>query len=58
MKIRVPMMTDIKERTYTVTRLLGVALFSLLMSQWAAAEVLMKNANFVALPGGKIELRF
>tara|TARA_Y100000782_G_scaffold20547_1_gene21819 strand:+ start:39302 stop:41395 length:2094 start_codon:yes stop_codon:yes gene_type:complete len=52
------MMTDIKERTFAVTRLLGVALFSLLMSQWAAAEVLMKNANFVALPGGKIELRF
>ncbi|WP_292950687.1 MULTISPECIES: type IV pilus secretin PilQ [unclassified Neptuniibacter] len=58
MKIWVPMMTDIKERTFAVTRLLGVALFSLLMSQWAAAEVLMKNANFVALPGGKIELRF
>ena len=58
MKIWVPMMTDIKERTFAVTRLLGVAFFSLLMSQWAAAEVLMKNANFVALPGGKIELRF
>lgn len=30
----------------------------LLLSAWAAADVLMKQANFVALPGGKIELRF
>jgi type IV pilus assembly protein PilQ len=52
------MIADIKDRTVAVARLLSVALFSLLMSQWAAAEVLMKDVNFVALPGGKIELRF
>lgn len=39
-------------------RLVMVALFSLFMSEWAAAEILLKKANFVALPGGKIELRF
>ena len=58
MKIRVPMMTDIKVRVYKNLRWLSIALVSLLLSEWAAADVLMKNANFVALPGGKIELRF
>lgn len=29
-----------------------------MLSGWAIADVLMKQANFVALPGGKIELRF
>jgi type IV pilus assembly protein PilQ len=52
------MMTDIKVRVYKNLRWLSIALVSLLLSEWAAADVLMKNANFVALPGGKIELRF
>ena len=52
------MMTDFKAHIHTKVRLIGVALFSLLLSEWAAAEILMKNANFVALPGGKVELRF
>lgn len=51
-------MTDIKVRVYKNLRWLSIALVSLLLSEWAAADVLMKNANFVALPGGKIELRF
>ncbi|WP_415902639.1 type IV pilus secretin PilQ [Neptuniibacter sp. QD29_5] len=38
--------------------LLFVVVFSLLLSQWAVAEVRMKQANFVALPGGKVELKF
>ena len=52
------MMTDFKAHIHTKARLIGVAFFSLLLSEWAAAEILMKNANFVALPGGKVELRF
>lgn len=32
--------------------------FLALVSQWAAAETLMKQVNFVALPGGGVELRF
>ncbi|MDO6513836.1 MULTISPECIES: type IV pilus secretin PilQ [unclassified Neptuniibacter] len=56
MKIWVPMMT--KVRVYTNLRWLSIALVSLLLSEWAAADVLMKNANFVALPGGKVEIRF
>jgi len=55
-KIWVPMMT--KVRVYTNLRWLSIALVSLLLSEWAAADVLMKNANFVALPGGKVEIRF
>lgn len=35
-----------------------LALASLLFSGWVAADVVLKDANFVALPGGKIELRF
>ncbi|WP_415893195.1 type IV pilus secretin PilQ [Neptuniibacter sp. PT8_73] len=38
--------------------LLFVAFVGVFLSQWAAAEVQMKQANFVALPGGKVELRF
>ena len=34
------------------------AFAGLMLSGWAVADVLMKQANFVALPGGKIELRF
>ncbi|MFY0676490.1 MAG: type IV pilus secretin PilQ [Neptuniibacter sp.] len=34
------------------------AFTGLMLSGWAVADVLMKQANFVALPGGKIELRF
>ncbi len=47
-----------KVRVYTNLRWLSIALVSLLLSEWAAADVLMKNANFVALPGGKVEIRF
>lgn len=35
-----------------------VVFSGLMLSGWAVADVLMKQANFVALPGGKIELRF
>ncbi len=35
-----------------------VALLVVFMSSVTGAEVLLKDANFVALPGGKIELRF
>ena len=52
------MRTEVKAYIHAKIRLFGIALFSLLLSQWAAAEVLMTNANFVALPGGKVELRF
>ncbi|WP_415886712.1 type IV pilus secretin PilQ [Neptuniibacter sp. QD37_6] len=38
--------------------LLFVAVFSLFLSQWSVAEVQMKQVNFVALPGGKVELKF
>jgi len=37
---------------------LFVAFLSVFLSQWATAEVRMQKANFVALPGGKIELKF
>jgi len=48
----------------TVTMLLAkklclfVTFLSVFLSQWATAEVRMQKANFVALPGGKIELKF
>ena len=37
---------------------LFVAFLGVFLSQWATAEVRMHKANFVALPGGKIELKF
>ncbi|WP_415897415.1 type IV pilus secretin PilQ [Neptuniibacter sp. QD57_21] len=58
MKIRVPMNTEAANINYKKVYLLCVALISVFLSQWAAAEVQMKQANFVALPGGKVELRF
>lgn len=58
MKIRVPMNTFYANMTNKNIFLLFVVVFSLLLSQWAVAEVRMKQANFVALPGGKVELKF
>ena len=46
---------------FDLRKLLRSVLFaftSLMLSGWAVADILMKEANFVALPGGKIELRY
>ena len=48
------LINDLYKKMY----LLFVVIFSVFLSQWAAAEVQLKQANFVALPGGKVELRF
>lgn len=58
MEIRVPMSTLLTRSVFIKYCLLLVGFLSVFMSQWAAAEVQMKQANFVALPGGKVELRF
>ena len=46
---------------FYLRKLLRSVLFAftgLVLSGWAVADILMKEANFVALPGGKIELRY
>jgi type IV pilus assembly protein PilQ len=46
---------------FDLRKLLRSVLFAftgLMLSGWAVADILMKEANFVALPGGKIELRY
>lgn len=58
MKIRVPMSTRATKSAYKKYCLCLVAMISVFLSQWAAAEIQMKQANFVALPGGKVELKF
>ncbi|MCP4596494.1 MAG: type IV pilus secretin PilQ [Neptuniibacter sp.] len=52
------MVFGVKVQSGKLFRTLSAFVFSILLSEWAAAEILMKNANFVALPGGKVELRF
>jgi len=43
---------------YKKVCLLFVVFFSVFLSQWATADIQLKQANFVALPGGKVELKF
>ena len=46
---------------FDLRKLLRSVLFAftgLMLSGWAVADILMKEANFVALPGGKVELRY
>lgn len=57
MRIRVPMNTAVTT-TFAKKLCLVVTFLGVFLSQWAAAEVRMQKANFVALPGGKIELKF
>ncbi len=58
MKIVIPMVKNKEFGLRNYLRSLMFAFAGLMLSEWAIADVLMKQANFVALPGGKIELRF
>ena len=51
-------MSGIKARFYGVARIFLVAVLGLVFSGVASAEVILKTANFVSLPGGKVELKF
>jgi len=54
----IPMGIESKFGLRKLLRSVLYAFAGLMLSGWAVADVLMKQANFVALPGGKIELRF
>ena len=51
-------MSEIKARICGAVRILLVAVAGLVFSGVVSAEVMLKEANFVSLPGGKVELRF
>lgn len=49
---------EVLGRSLQRLKIMALILMGLLYSGWAVAEIKLKDANFVALPGGKIELRF
>ena len=49
---------EVLGRSLLRLKIMALILIGLLYSGWAVAEIKLKDANFVALPGGKIELRF
>ncbi|EAR61416.1 type IV pilus secretin PilQ [Neptuniibacter caesariensis] len=49
---------EVLGRSLQRLKIMALILMGLLYSSWAVAEIKLKDANFVALPGGKIELRF
>lgn len=58
MKIIIPMLMRNCRFGCKKTSAVLIAIFCLLAPKWAVAEITLKNADFVALPGGGIELKF
>ncbi len=58
MKIIIPMLMKNCRLGCKKTSAVLIAIFCLLAPKWAVAEITLKNADFVALPGGGIELKF